>query len=105
MAKYNEKWDFTKWFILIVVLVAIAGGLFAFTGAGGKLFGTFVERKVFEQSYQRSEGLKAKIATFEAQLAEIDAQINQTADTFTRNDLLAKRAAIVVQLRAARSQQ
>lgn len=98
----SERSEVTKWFFLFLgAIVAIS--VLGFTlNSLGLLGSTFVERKVFEQSYQRSEGLVQQIATMEASLAEIEAQLqNPTLDEGTKAQLRAQRAAIRVQLNAA----
>lgn len=68
--------------------------------------GTIVERKVFEQSYQRSEAMKARIATDEAALVEIEAQLRiPNLDPQTRARLQAQAAAARSRINAARIQQ
>ena len=84
---------------LVVVSVVVFGGL-RYTGMIGQ---TFVERKVFENSYQYTAAQKARIATFEAQLAEIDTRLLSTElDGVTRTNLEATRSGIKVQLGVAR---
>lgn len=96
-------WAFRRilgWVVLAAVVLGAVG--FGLNSLG--VFGhTFVERKVFEQSYQRSEALKSRIATDEAALAEIEAQLrNPNLDADTRANLEAQAAAARVRLRAAR---
>ena len=60
---------------------------------------TIVEREVFEQSYQYTAGQRERIATFEAQLAEINAQLlRPDLPAGTRADYEAQAALIRVQL-------
>lgn len=100
----GEKLEATGWWIwavaMLVILVVVVGGL----NAAGIIGKTWVERKVFEQSYQRSEGLKERIATFEAQLAEINARLAANPNQSTTQSLMAQKAAITVQLNSARRQ-
>lgn len=91
--------------IFLAVVVVLAG-----VGFGTKYLGlwgdTYVERKVYEGSYQRSESLKARIATDEAVLAEIKVQLtNKTLDVDTRTNLEAQARAARVRIRTVKSQQ
>ena len=88
--------------LVIVVLSLVGWGLHA----AGVFGSTVVERKVFEHSYQRSEAMKARIATDEAVLAEIETRLsNPKLDADTRANLEAQARAARVRLKAARSQQ
>ena len=65
---------------------------------------TIVERKVFENSFQYSEARKSEIATFEAQLVEIDCKLSSsTIGPNTRTNLEAQAAALRIMLSVARS--
>jgi len=94
-------WRFLPIFIVVVCILAFIG--FGLNSLG--LFGrTAVERKVFENSFQYSEARKSEIATYEAQLAEIDGKLaNPNLDANTRANLEAQKSAINIQLSIARS--
>lgn len=93
------KW----WFYGLVLLIATIGVL-TVVGWGLHIGGVAVEREVFEQSYQRSEAHKAEIATYEAQLAELDIQLaDPDLDAHTRKNLQAQKSAITVRLNAAKA--
>jgi hypothetical protein len=96
--------------IKAIITVGVIAVLLTAIGLGTRYFGlwgeTRIERKVFEESYQRSEGLKAQIANDEAVLAEINAQLeNPELDTTTRANLEAQARATRIRLRTARAQQ
>lgn len=102
----ESRWTLFRFLPLFVGVVLILGGLgFAVNSLG--LFGrTVVERKVFENSFQRSEALKSQIATDEATLAEISVKLsNPNLDPNTRTNLEAQAAAARVRLQTARSKQ
>lgn len=66
----------------------------------------FVERKAFENSYQYQEARATEVTTYTAQLAEIDRQLSDpNISEQQRAALEAKRAAITVQLNAAKEHQ
>jgi hypothetical protein len=90
--------------LFLVVLVILAGAGFGLRSLGiiGK---TAVEREVFERSYQRSESLKARIATDQAVLAEIEGKLlNPNLDASTRFNLEAQASAARVRIRTAENQ-
>lgn len=92
--KYFASWWF--WILLLIVAsVLVFGGL--------RIVGVIGERVIFEQSFQYKEARKTEIATFEAQLAEINRKLNSTSlDENTRVNLEAQAAAIRIQLSVAR---
>jgi len=88
-----------------VVVALLAGGGLALK-YGCRTADVAIERKVFEGSYQRSESLKARIATDEAVLAEIEAQLqNAELDPATQANLNAQARAARVRIRTAKAQQ
>ena len=102
----SEKKDFGKWWIWILLLTIVS--IVAFTGLNyvGLIGGTIVERKVFENSFQYSEARKMEIATFEAQLTEIEHKLSSDSiDSETRENLEAQAAGIRIQLSVSRSRQ
>lgn len=95
-----------KWWWMFLGLIVVAAIITSILSAAGVIFQTEVERRTFERSYQKKAGDKQKIATYEAQLAEIESQLsNPKLDDATKRNLRAQRAAIRVRIRAARSQQ
>ena len=90
---------------ILLITVLLFGVAFLLRSIG--VFGsTVVERQVFEQSYQRSESLKARIATEEANLAEITRKLSSPQlDEQTRANLEAQASASRIRLQTARSQQ
>lgn len=88
--------------LVIIVIGAVGFG----TRALGLWGNTYVERKVFEESYQRSESLKARIATDRAVLAEIEMQLSsESLDANTRINLKAQARAARVRIETAKQQQ
>lgn len=96
-------WKFLPLFLTAIIVLSVVG--FGLKSLG--LFGsTVVERKVFENSYQRSEAIKSQIAIDEAQLAEIERKLmNPGLDENTRFNLEAQKSAINVRIAAARRKQ
>lgn len=94
-----------RWWIwvLLLIVTGIAG---AFLKSGELFLHTVVEREVFENSYQRSEGLKSSIATDEAALAEIERMLrNSNIDVNTRSNLEQQAAAARIRIATTRSKQ
>lgn len=85
--------------------MAIAAiGLLGFALSSLGLFGrTVVERKVFENSYQRTESLKARIANDQAVLAEIQSKLSDpNLDKDTRRNLEAQASAARIRIETAK---
>ena len=98
----DSRWTIFRFLPLLILVFVI---LFALNSAG-MLGKTVVERKVFENSYQRSEGLKSGLALYEAQLAEINFRINDPESSREdRRDLRAQRASLKYQIAAIKLRQ
>lgn len=97
------RWTF--WRILgLVVIAVIALGILGWVMKSCGVFGdTVVERKVFENSYQRIESLKSRIANDEAVLAEIKVKLrNPELDAETRKNLEAQAVAARIRISTAK---
>ena len=102
----TEKKEFGKWWMWLLFLLVITGIVGAALNSAGIFTKTVVERKVFEQSFQRSEGLKQQISVYEADLAGLRARLNDTTlSPSVKAGMMAQKASIESQLRAARSRQ
>lgn len=102
----DARWTFWRFIPLFVLVVVVLSG-FGFVLHSAGLFGrTVVERNVFEQSYQRSEAMKARIATDEAALEEIEQKLrNPNLDENTRYNLEAQASATRMRISSARRMQ
>ena len=92
---YRESFKIFAFALVFFTLTYVVLSMF---GVVGKIGSTVVERKVFENSYQRSEGLKEREATYQAQLAQINSLINSSSNENV-DDLKAQRAMLQTQLR------
>lgn len=102
----EERREATRWWLWALGLVVLSLIVFAILGYAGVFTHTAVERKVFEASYQRSEGLKQEVSIFEAQIAELEGQlVNPNLDESAKANIHAQLSAIRVRLAAAMSQQ
>jgi len=101
----SDKKEFGKWWIWVLLFVVISIIVLSFLNYAGMIGRTVVERKVFEQSYQRSESYKSQIATWEAQLIEINSKLSGDLDKSTRQNLEAQASSIRVMLNSARRMQ
>lgn len=101
----QEKKHFGGWWVWVGLL--LVGSIIILTGLqyAGILGRTVVERKVFENSYQRSESLRSQIATYEAQLSEINRKLSGDLDSATRVNFEAQASSIRVMLNSARRMQ
>lgn len=98
----ETRWTFFRFLpiaITAIVVFSVLGFGLNSLGVFGKVF---VERKAFEQSYQKSEGLKSEVAMNEAVIAQIEAQLrNPNIDENTRYSLNAQLAAAKLRLSTA----
>ena len=98
----TEKREFGSWWLWILALVVVTFIVLGFLGYAGKFTGTAVERAVFEQSYQKQAGDRQRIATWKAQIAEVETRLSSMdADDQRRPGLEAQLSALRIQLRAA----
>ncbi len=99
--KFLNSWF--RWGIFWLIILTILGTGASYLGLFGR---TVVERKVFENSFQYSETQKTRIASYEAQLAEINHQLNDTTLTDSeRKNLKTTAAGLRVQLNTAKGMQ
>ena len=99
----ETSWTFWRFLPIFSIAVVVLAGLGFGLRSLGLIGGTVLERKVFEQSYQRSEALLSEIATHEATLATISQQLlNPTLDPQTISNLKAQQAATRIRLDVAR---
>jgi len=99
----KARWTFWK-FLPLTIIVILFLSVLGFGLHSLELWGsTVVERKVFEASYQRTESIKAQIATDEAVLAEVEMQLrNPELDESTRYSLEAQATAAKVRIAIAK---
>lgn len=94
------------WWIIGIIAVVVTVIVLSTVSYVGVFTSTVVERKVFESSYQYSEARKTEIATYEAQLIQINSQLsNQNLSDSERSALEGQTASINVLLSVARSRQ
>lgn len=102
----QERKEFGKWWVWGLFLLVISIVVLTVLSYGGIFTKTVVERKVFEQSYQRSEALKSQIATDEAVIAEIEGKLlNPNLDNNTKYNLKAQMSAARIRISTARRKQ
>jgi len=105
-AASDARWTFFRFLPLLITVIVIMALLGFGLRSLGYLGSTVVERKVFEQSYQRSEALKSQISTNEAVLAEITRKLSNTGlDASTRHNLEAQAAAARIRIATAKGKQ
>lgn len=97
---------FGAWWMWVLGLIVVSIIVLSILDYAGVFTRTVVERKVFEESFQYSEARKVEIATYEAQLAELEKKLsNPELDAGTRNEIEAQMSAIRIQLNTARRRQ
>lgn len=102
----QEKREYGSWWIWILALSVVSIVVLSGLSYVGIFTRTVVERKVFEQSYQRSEALKSQIATDEATIAEIEGKLkNPNLNDNTRYNLKAQLSAARIRISTARRKQ
>lgn len=87
----SEKKYFAGWWVLVVIL--LIGTVIVLTGLNylGIIGKTVVERKVFENSYQKHEADKTAITTYDAQLAQLRAKLSSpNLDEGTKSEIRAQ---------------
>ncbi|MBV5346777.1 hypothetical protein JZU46_00935 [bacterium] len=100
----KEKKEFGAWWMWLLCLVIVTSIAFGFLNSVGLIGRTIVEREVFTRSQQYTEARKTEIATFEAQLVEIERLLrNPTTTPDMKANLEASAAGLRVQLSVARS--
>jgi len=100
----EERRGVKKWWILILGLFIVTGVIFTGLRYVGLIGSTIVEREVFKNSFQYKEARKSEIATYNAQLAEIDRKLSMSSlDSNTRANMEAQAASIRILLATARS--
>jgi len=96
------KKEITGWWFFYLVLAIITIGALSILGYMGKFTGVVVERKVFEQSYQKQAGDSKRIAAYRAQLATINSLLPGEKDPAIRRDLAAQKSMLEVQIRSTK---
>lgn len=98
----DAKWTLWKYLplaLVVIVVLFITGFVLSSIGVFGS---TVVERKVFENSYQRSEAIKSQINTDKAVLKEIEMKLrNPNLDKDTRFNLEAQASAARIRINTA----
>ena len=94
----EEKKEFGRWWVYTLSLIIVSIIIFIILGYFGKAGSTIVEREVFENSYQKVAGDNARNKMYRAQLASIEVKLRGSLDTQTRNNLLAQKAMLEIQL-------
>ena len=105
----QEKRNFGKWWIYITVLVILSSVMIGIMSYFGKVGSTIVERKVFEESYQRTEGLRTQIYILEEQISELDLRLNILSRSNDSKDkqkelkeLMDQKSMVIIRLRTAK---
>lgn len=97
----QEKREVGGWWMWILALTVVT--LIAFTGLryAGVIGQTVVEREVFEQSYQYTAAQKQRIATYKAQMAELEGKLlNPNMDEADKANINAQLSGIRIQLQS-----
>jgi hypothetical protein len=102
----KDKLAVGGWWMWILGLVVVSFFALSLLNYGGIFTKTVVEREVFENSFQYSQARKAEIATYTAQIAELEGQLaNPSLDAGTQSTINAQLSAIRIQLNTARNMQ
>jgi len=94
----NEKKEFGGWWLFTLGLIVISIVVFAILNYNGKVFGTMIENKVFQESYQRKSGLDAERARYEAELAKVNFLLMYEKNVNVIKNLKAQKAMLEVQI-------
>lgn len=74
----QDKKHFASWWFWVLMLIVITSVILGMTGTFGKIFGVMVEREVLVRSHQYKEARNSEMATYEAQIAELEGQLNRS---------------------------
>ena len=77
----GEKREFGAWWIWILFLIVISIPVIWGLNAAGLIGHTIVERKVFEESYQKKAGDRARLNTYRASEAMLLRRLQDTTLT------------------------
>ncbi len=69
------KRELGSWWMWVLGLTVVTAVVFGVLNSVGLIGRTAVERMVFEESIQRSSAVKAKIATYRAQIAALEGRL------------------------------
>ena len=95
----SNLWKGVGIFILLLIILTVVGWGLGFGNV-------FMERVIFENSFQYQQARDLEVNTYEAQLAEIRAQLSRTdLDANTRANLEAQESSIRVLLKASKERQ
>jgi len=98
----SEKKSMAGWWVFFLVLFVVTGAVLGATGVVGRIVNVVVEREVFERSFQYQESKSEQIATYRAQMAELEAKLtNPELSASTKSDIKAQLSAIRIQLNSA----
>ena len=96
---YNG-WKTTMKYVVGTLIIFFI--VFGIMGGFNKYFGTILERKVFEESYQKQAGDNSRLNMYKAQLAGIESQLMFDGED---EDLLKQRAMLKMQIQSIRNGQ
>ena len=97
----NKKEGCSVW-ALILVLLVLTIAVLGVTGVIGRVVNVVVEREVFERSFQYQESKSEQIATYQAQIAELESKLSDSnLSDNAKSDVRAQLAAIRIQLNSA----
>ena len=95
----SNFWKGVGIFILVLIIITVVGWGLGFGNV-------FMERVIFENSFQYQQARDLEATTYEAHLAEIHAQLSRTdLDEATRANLEAQESSIRVLLKASKERQ
>lgn len=95
--------DGLKIWLVVILFVVLTSIVLSLVGYVGKFTDTVVERKVFENSYQYSQGKKEEIALLDAQIAQLENKLlNPNIDVDTKRNIQNQLNSLKAQRNAAR---
>lgn len=103
--KKEAFWTVRTFAVGVIGAVVLVGAIGWVMKSSTKVGDTIVERVVLKNSYQRSSAYEARIATIQANLAEVNAQLASNPSPNVRSVLEAQAASLRVQLASAKAQQ
>lgn len=98
----QERREFGRWWMWILLLVLVSTLILGATGQLGRVVDVVIQREVFENSFQYDQAREKEISTYDAQIAELEGRLlNPNLTESTRTEIEAQLSQLKVLRRSA----